>query len=76
MKKILLLAVITVGLCGCSDIKIESDIGKRILCLNGHLYYGAGYGSITVYDYRTDTPTLVQCRKTENGIEYEREKVK
>lgn len=77
MKKILLLAVMAIGLVGC-----EGDTGSayqgRLACINEHLYRDMGphEGFVTIYDYRTDKPTLVQCRKTENGIEYEKEKIK
>lgn len=81
MKKILLVAVMAIGLAGC-DTAVKTERGGStqydLRCINGHLYKHMGYreGGVVLYDYRTDTPTLVQCRKTENGIEYEREKIK
>ncbi|MBD5585808.1 MAG: hypothetical protein HDQ88_12060 [Clostridia bacterium] len=80
MKKILLLVIMAIGLVGC-NIAVKTERGNNtqfdLACINGHLYKetrDAIY--ITLYDYRTDTPTLIQCRKTKNGIEYEKEKIK
>lgn len=76
MNKILLLAIM-IGLAGCVSA-VEINRGSDLVCINGHLYkdMGSHEGAVILYDYRTDTPTLVQCRKTENGIEYEKEKIK
>lgn len=75
MKTLLLLCA-TVLLSGCGDLSSVRVSSGNTKCINGHLYYNSGYGKAPLFDYRTDTPTLIQCRQSKDGIVYEREKIK
>lgn len=73
-KLILLFLLLFLSACGPS-VEVDGYSGNT-LCINGHLYYDSGFVKAPLFDYRTDTPVLIQCKKTNGGIEYEREKVK
>lgn len=78
MENKLILLFIMLFLSACSSsVEVTGDsFGGNTLCINGHLYYNSGYGKAPLFDYRTDTPVLIQCKKVNGVIEYEKEKVK
>lgn len=77
MKKLILLFLLLLQSACSSSIEVTgAGVGGNTLCINGHLYYNSGYGKAPLFDYRTDTPILIQCKKVNGGIEYEKEKAK
>lgn len=74
-KLILLFMLLFISACS-SSVEVAGENFDSKLCINGHLYYATGYSIVPLFDYRTDTPVLIQCKKTNGVIEYEREKVK
>lgn len=62
-------------LTGCDNIK-EVDIrNDNKYCINGHLYLRYK-GFAPLFDYRTDVPTLIQCRKVGDRVEFDVDKLK
>ena len=78
MTKLSLAILLLLSIAGCSDEITEYNLNNdHIKCLNGHLYYrNRNYAVSPLFDYRTDTPTLIRCEKRNGRIEYEEEKVK
>lgn len=72
----------SVVLSGCSRIEDKGNVlsihDTDLRCINGHLYKRIWNDNniVTLYDYRTDKPTLIQCSRKNGKIEYETEKVK
>lgn len=70
MKKmfcLMALCCVLMAGCGCeNEAHIERHYGikgisDRMLCFNGHLYLDYDRGAIPLFDYRTNTPTLISC---------------
>ena len=77
MNKSIFILLLLMLVAGCSDIQEEWGIKNNdLICLNGHLYYNFGYGKAPLFDYRSDTPILIQCKKAYGFIEFEKDKVK
>lgn len=60
---------------GCRQQEIF-DINKDAICLNGHLYitvqtYGPHYIPIQIYDSRSNTPILINCKQDGDMILYD-----
>lgn len=73
-KLILLFLLLFLSACEPS-VEVDGYSGNAI-CINGHLYYNSGYGKAPLFDYRTNNPVLIQCKKVNGVIDYEREKMK
>lgn len=76
MIKLTLAILLLLSVVGCSGEVKRDIIEQANVCVNGHLYFVRNYGITPLFDYRTDTPTLIRCEKRNGRIEYEEEKIR
>lgn len=74
MRK-LIFCLLFLTLAGCESVKeLKVEEAGQQYCINGHLYLRY-HGLVPLFDYRTDIPTLIQCKQVGDKIEFESDKL-